>query len=86
LAYKGKGNRIRAFAGHAGWAPGQLEGEIARGDWLVATADPSLIFDRAADSMWPELMQRLSGEWADRGDPPLGPVIRAHSGIVAVGR
>lgn len=33
--------------GYAGWAADQLEGEIARNDWLVAPATRSLLFDTA---------------------------------------
>src|SRR3954469_21858432 len=38
--------------GYAGWAPGQLEGEINRNGWLHCTADTELIFgeDTAAKS------------------------------------
>ena len=25
----------RAFSGHAGWGPGQLDGELERGDWIL---------------------------------------------------
>jgi putative transcriptional regulator len=83
LAYKGKDNRLRVFAGHAGWAAGQLEGEIGRGDWLIATADSSFVFDRAPESMWPELMQRLSGEWADRPAPAPDSLLSDVSGVLA---
>jgi putative transcriptional regulator len=48
----GKGPRRSLFLiGYAGWGPGQLEGELAREDWLVAPADDRLIFaeDPAAE-------------------------------------
>jgi putative transcriptional regulator len=38
--------------GYAGWAPRQLEGEMARDDWITAPADFSLIFDTDAESKW----------------------------------
>ena len=31
--------RFRVYAGHAAWGAGQLEGELARGDWHVVPAD-----------------------------------------------
>jgi putative transcriptional regulator len=38
--------------GYAGWAPGQLEGELARNVWYVAPADPGLVFDDDRDKVW----------------------------------
>ena len=38
--------------GYAGWAPGQLEREMERGDWITVTADPDLIFDADAAGKW----------------------------------
>ena len=68
LRRKGKAERLRAFVGHAGWAPGQLDNEIARGDWRVVDADPRLIFDTAPRDVWPRLHERTGGEWTRR-DP-----------------
>jgi len=45
---------LRIFIGYSGWAPGQLEGEIARGDWTLKPADASTIFDRKSEHVWPE--------------------------------
>jgi putative transcriptional regulator len=36
---------LRIFVGHAGWAPGQLEDEINRGDWTLERADSGAIFN-----------------------------------------
>ena len=38
--------------GYAGWAPGQLEREMERGDWITVTADPDVIFDDDAAGKW----------------------------------
>lgn len=50
----------RVYAGHAGWAPGQLQDEIARGGWWVIKADVKAIFDQDPATVWPELVKRLS--------------------------
>jgi len=55
----GAGPRRALFAaGYAGWAPGQLEAELGRGDWIVVSADEALIFDDDAESKWDRATQR----------------------------
>jgi putative transcriptional regulator len=44
---------LRIFMGHSGWGPGQLEAEIARGDWTLARAEPDEIFSNKAEHPWP---------------------------------
>jgi putative transcriptional regulator len=44
---------LRIFIGHSGWAPGQLETEIGRGDWALKRADPGQIFGRKPEHPWP---------------------------------
>ena len=44
---------LRIFVGHAGWAPGQLEAEIAHGDWTLKRADPEAIFNGKSEHPWP---------------------------------
>ena len=44
---------LRIFIGHSGWAPGQLETEIARGAWTLERADPDAIFKGRAEHPWP---------------------------------
>jgi putative transcriptional regulator len=38
--------------GYAGWAPGQLEMEIGRGDWAIIDGDPDLIFAADPAATW----------------------------------
>ncbi|MGH8671554.1 MAG: YqgE/AlgH family protein [Burkholderiales bacterium] len=49
---------LHLFAGHAGWAPGQLEMEIASGGWYVLDADAATVFDRGSAGLWEELVNR----------------------------
>lgn len=44
---------LRIYAGHAGWAPGQLQSEIARGFWTLRRADASAIFSGKGGYPWP---------------------------------
>jgi putative transcriptional regulator len=59
----GKGERFRVYAGYAGWAPGQLDGEVVRGDWYVMPADSETVFEQTPAEIWPELIQRVSAQW-----------------------
>lgn len=45
--------------GYAGWGPGQLDREIQDNSWLVADADPDLIFHVAPDEKWQAAIQKL---------------------------
>jgi putative transcriptional regulator len=47
--------RVRLYAGHSGWSPGQLAGEIARGSWDVIPADEGMIFSTEPTTVWPQL-------------------------------
>ena len=58
---------VHAYLGYAGWAPGQLDAEIARGDWIVAPADAESVFDTPPVDVWPNLMRRNAGRWVRAG-------------------
>lgn len=53
----------RAYVGYSGWAPGQLEYEIHRGDWIVVHADPDIVFDQDYRTLWKKLRKSWSGQW-----------------------
>ncbi|MCG6917227.1 MAG: YqgE/AlgH family protein [Deltaproteobacteria bacterium] len=55
--------RFRVYAGYAGWAPRQLDNEIAHGGWRVLRADAETVFDKSASEIWPELIHRSSAQW-----------------------
>jgi putative transcriptional regulator len=54
----------RAFVGHAGWGPGQLEAELERGDWIVEPARREDAFTAEPLSLWPEVLVRKGGSYA----------------------
>jgi putative transcriptional regulator len=58
--------RLRVFAGYSGWAPGQLEAELERGDWWVWPADEQTIFDTPTEELWPKLLARATARRAQR--------------------
>jgi putative transcriptional regulator len=51
--------RFLFFLGYAGWAADQLEGEIARNDWLVVPADPELLFRTTPEERWEQAIRCL---------------------------
>jgi putative transcriptional regulator len=52
---RGPKHSLIAF-GYAGWAPHQLDDEIARGTWVSAPEEPALIFDTERAQVWSEAM------------------------------
>jgi len=57
--------RIRFFAGYSGWAPGQLRGELYRGDWLVVDAEADPVFLKDTSRLWQDMVRRASAVRAD---------------------
>jgi putative transcriptional regulator len=49
--------RIRLFAGYAGWSPGQLEAEIKRKAWLTHPASLDIIFRADPTDLWNEILR-----------------------------
>jgi putative transcriptional regulator len=54
----------RAFVGHAGWGPGQLDGELERGDWILEPARLQDAFTAKPQGLWSEVLSRKGGSYA----------------------
>lgn len=52
---------VRVFAGYAGWAPGQLENEVATDSWFVFDALPGDAFATRPDDLWSMVLHRQGG-------------------------
>ena len=62
-------SHFRVYVGLAGWAPGQLEGEVARGGWLVAASDARAVFEMDSGKIWREFIERSFRLQAAAGSP-----------------
>lgn len=56
--------RGRVFAGYAGWGEGQLDAEIAQGDWIAHTALPEDVFTDVPEDLWSAVLTRKGGSYA----------------------
>jgi putative transcriptional regulator len=56
--------RGRAFVGHAGWGPGQLDDEVERGDWILEPARREDAFTGTPLELWSEVLTRKGGSYA----------------------
>ena len=54
---------VHVYAGYAGWAPGQLDHEVARGDWHVLPADTDTVFSDRPGEVWRELIEKGAVQW-----------------------
>lgn len=46
--------------GYSGWGPGQLEGEIQANGWLIAAADPELVFALRDADKWEAALRSIN--------------------------
>jgi putative transcriptional regulator len=65
----------RAFLGHAGWGPGQLDGELERGDWILEPARVGDAFSDDASGLWSEVLIRKGGSYALVARMPADPSV-----------
>ena len=65
--------RLRIFAGYAGWSPGQLDDEMKRDTWMVHPASLDLVFHEQPQQLW-QMILRSKG-WKSKllADAPEDP-------------
>jgi putative transcriptional regulator len=56
--------RGRAFVGHSGWGPGQLDDEMERGDWIIEPAQREDAFTATPRALWETVLTRKGGSYA----------------------
>lgn len=65
-------SRVRMYAGQAQWQPGQLEAEIADGNWEVKPGRMDLIFSTDLAGLWQEALALGSALVVDAAPPNRG--------------
>jgi putative transcriptional regulator len=61
---------VRIFSGYAGWSPGQLEGELGVGGWLVLPAQLGDAFTSDPSELWRSVLLRSGGRVALYANAP----------------
>jgi putative transcriptional regulator len=69
----GELRRARVFAGYAGWGPGQLDGELEEGSWIVEPALPEDVFTQEPDELWSDVLRRKGGPFGVLAQMPVDP-------------
>jgi putative transcriptional regulator len=64
---------VRVFLGYAGWAPGQLEGELEQGAWIVVDFAIDDAFGSAPGDLWKRVLRRQGGRIAMFANAPGDP-------------
>ena len=67
--------RARVFAGHAGWGPGQLEGELEEDSWIVEPPRREEIFSEDPETLWAAVLRRKGREYALLSTMPPDPSV-----------
>jgi len=69
------GRIVRAFVGHSGWSPGQLEGELRRASWITTRPAPELLGADHDRSLWYGILRHLSPFHRVLAEAPANPLL-----------
>jgi len=64
---------LRVFVGYAGWAPGQLDAELAQAAWIVAEAQPADLWSPDPEGLWARVLRRQGSTTAWLALHPVDP-------------
>jgi putative transcriptional regulator len=56
--------RARVFAGHSGWGPGQLDGELHEEGWIIGQLAPDELWQPDSTQLWSTALRRKGGSYA----------------------
>jgi putative transcriptional regulator len=71
----GELRRVRVYAGYTGWGPGQLDGELEEGSWIVEPAVVEDVFTKAPEDLWSDVLRRKGGPFAVLAAMPPDPTL-----------
>ena len=67
--------QARIYAGYSGWAPGQLEAELADDTWIVEPARVDDVFTDEPDLLWSRVLARKGPEFREISRTPYDPTM-----------
>ena len=62
--------KLKVFAGYAGWSPGQLDDEMKSGAWLTHPASVELVFSPEDKQLWVNLVRQKGWQYRLLSDQP----------------
>ena len=68
---EGSVDRLRIFAGYAGWGAGQLDAEVEEGSWYVVPAQAPDVFRADPTELWRDVLRRQPGDLAWHSTRPV---------------
>ena len=67
--------KLKVFAGYAGWSPGQLDDEMRRDTWLTHPASLELIFSPQTDRLWQHILLQMGWKYRLLAESPEDPSV-----------
>jgi len=55
--------KLKVFAGYAGWSPGQLDDEMKRDAWLTFPASLEWVFHAESQQLWQHILVRMGPQY-----------------------